>query len=119
PSPSPRATPSPSPSPKPTPTARRVYRSFREWLAAFDQAVREQERRGGIDRKLAREAHDAIRKTVRDMSRGRRVRMDKAVRRIRDLVFKLRDAHRSGKLADGPLTDFVNASGLSARRAGG
>lgn len=113
-SPSPRLsrTPSPRPSPKPSPrpTARRVYRSFHEWLAAFDHAVREQERRGGIDRKLAREAHDAIRKTARDLSRGRRGRADKAMRRVGELIVKVRRAHRTGRLADGPLIDFVNAA---------
>ncbi|MEU6428783.1 protein kinase [Microbispora sp. NPDC046973] len=118
PSPAPRLsrTPSPRPSPKPSPTPSggRVYRSYQEWLAAFDRAVQEQERRGGIEPRLAREAHEAISKTARDMSRGRG-RGDKAVRRVRDLLVKLRQAHESGKLADGPLVDFLNATALSAR----
>ncbi|MEU6408815.1 protein kinase [Microbispora sp. NPDC046933] len=105
---------SPSPKPSPTPSTRRVYRSYQEWLAAFDHAVQEQESRGGIEPKLARDAHEAIRKTARDMSRGRD-RGDKAARRVRDLLIKLRKAYQSGRLADGPLVDFLNATGLSAR----
>ncbi|MEU7911418.1 serine/threonine-protein kinase [Microbispora bryophytorum] len=125
--PSPRPSPKPSPKPSPTPSARRVYRSYQEWLAAFDQAVREQERRGGIEPKLARDAHETIRRTARDMSgghgggRGRDRggdRGDKAARRVGDLLGKLQQAHRDGRLADGPLVDFLNAAGLSARRGG-
>ncbi|MEU7879158.1 serine/threonine-protein kinase [Microbispora bryophytorum] len=131
PSPAPRVTrtpsPRPSPKPSPTPSARRVYRSYQEWLAAFDQAVREQERRGGIEPKLARDAHETIRRTARDMSgghgggRGRDRggdRGDKAARRVGDLLVKLRQAQQDGRLADGPLVDFLNAAGLSARRGG-
>ncbi|WP_185949561.1 serine/threonine-protein kinase [Microbispora sp. KK1-11] len=123
-SPTPRptrtASPRPSPRPSPTPSARRVYRSYQEWLAAFDHAVQEQESRGGIEPKLARDAHEAIRKTARDMSGGRgrgkdRDRGDKAAGRVRDLLVKLRQAYQAGRLADGPLVDFLNATGLSAR----
>ncbi|WP_182907426.1 serine/threonine-protein kinase [Microbispora sp. H13382] len=120
-SPSPRVsrTPSfrPSPEPSPTPTAtRRVYRSYMEWLAAFDHAVQAQESRGGIDPKLAREAHEEIRKTARDLARGRGGdKGDKAARRVRDLLIKLQRAHRTGRLADGPLIDFVNSAGISSR----
>ncbi|MEU8060665.1 protein kinase domain-containing protein [Microbispora bryophytorum] len=129
PAPRPSRTPSlrPSPKPSPTPSARRVYRSYQEWLAAFDHAVQEQERRGGIEPKLARDAHETIRRTARDMSgghgggrgRGRGGdRGDKAAERVRDLLGKLQQAHRDGRLADGPLVDFLNAAGLSARRGG-
>ncbi|MEV7808513.1 serine/threonine-protein kinase [Microbispora sp. NPDC088329] len=127
--PSPKASPTPSlrpsprssPKPSPTPSARRVYRSYQEWLAAFDHAVQEQETRGGIEPKLAREAHEAIRKTARDMSRGPgrgrgRGKGDKAARHVGELLVKLRRAHQTGALADGPLVDFLNATGLSARR---
>ena len=87
-----------------------------EWLAAFDQAVQAQESRGGIEPKLAREAHDAIRKTARDLAEGRgRGRGDKAARRVRDLLIKLQRSHRTGRLADGPLIDFVNSAGFSSR----
>ncbi|GAB3896839.1 hypothetical protein GCM10027612_52030 [Microbispora bryophytorum subsp. camponoti] len=127
--PSLRPSPKPSPKPSPTPTARRVYRSYQEWLAAFNHAVQEQERRGGIEPKLARDAHEEIRRTARDMSgdmprgRGRgRGRGgdggDKAAERVRDLLGKLQQAHQDGRLADGPLVDFLNAAGLSARRGG-
>ncbi|MEU7886545.1 protein kinase [Microbispora bryophytorum] len=129
--PSPKPSPTPSPKPSPTPSARRVYRSYQEWLAAFDHAVQEQERRGGIEPKLARDAHEEIRRTARDMSRdmprgrdrGRgRGRGgdggDKAAERVRDLLGKLQQAHQDGRLADGPLVDFLNAAGLSARRGG-
>ncbi|MEN3540100.1 protein kinase [Microbispora sp. ZYX-F-249] len=117
PSPRPSRTPSfrPSPRPSPTPSAtRRVYRGYMEWLAAFDHAVQAQESRGGIEPKLAREAHDAIRKTARDLAEGRG-RGDKAARRVRDLLIKLQRAHRTGRLADGPLIDFVNSAGFSSR----
>ncbi|MGW5263838.1 serine/threonine-protein kinase [Microbispora sp. NPDC004025] len=120
-SPSPRLsrTPSPRPSPKPSPTpsaTRRVYRGYMEWLAAFDHAVQAQESRGGIEPKLAREAHDAIRKTARDLSRGRGGdKGAKAARRVRDLLIKLQRAHSTGRLADGPLIDFVNSAGFSSR----
>ncbi|WP_204053143.1 serine/threonine-protein kinase [Microbispora siamensis] len=116
PSPSPRLSRTPFPRASPTPSTRRVYRSYQEWLAAFDRAVQEQESRGGIEPKLAREAHEAIRKTARDLYRGRGGdRGDKAARRVGDLLIKLRRAHQTGKLADGPLVDFLNATGLSAR----
>ncbi|MEV1203871.1 serine/threonine-protein kinase [Microbispora rosea] len=120
-----RPSPKPSPRPSPTPSARRVYRSYQEWLAAFDHAVQEQERRGGIEPKLARDAHETIRKTARDMSGGHgrgRDRGgdggDKAARRVGDLLVKLRQEYRAGRLADGPLTDFLNAGGLSVRGNG-
>ncbi|XVQ82071.1 protein kinase domain-containing protein [Microbispora siamensis] len=120
PSPTPRLSRTPFPRaslrPSPTPSTRRVYRSYQEWLAAFDRAVQEQESRGGIEPKLAREAHEAIRKTARDMFRGRDGdKGDKAARRVRDLLIKLQRAHQTGRLADGPLVDFLNATGLSAR----
>ncbi|TQS11576.1 protein kinase domain-containing protein [Microbispora hainanensis] len=124
-SPSPtRATPRPSPKPSPTPSpprsGRPVYRNYQEWLAAFDHALQEQERRGGIEPRLARDAHEAIRKTARDMSRGQGRgrggdRSDKAARRIRDILIKLRQAHQAGRIADGPLVDFLNATGISGR----
>ncbi|OPG03562.1 hypothetical protein B1L11_39750, partial [Microbispora sp. GKU 823] len=116
PSPSPRLSRTPFPRASPTPSTRRVYRSYQEWLAAFDRAVQEQESRGGIEPKLASEAHEAIRKTARDLYRGRGGdRGDKAARRVGDLLIKLRRAHQTGRLADGPLVDFLNATGLSAR----
>ena len=61
----------------------------------------------------------------RDMPRGRgrgRGRGgdggDKAAERVRDLLGKLQQAHQDGRLADGPLVDFLNAAGFSARRGG-
>ncbi|MEU8171877.1 serine/threonine-protein kinase [Microbispora hainanensis] len=118
--PSPRPSPKPSPKPSPTPPARPVYRNYQEWLAAFEHAVREQERRGGIEPRLARDAHEAIRKTARDMSPGRGRgrggdRSDKAARRVRDILIKLRQARQAGRIADGPLVDFLNTTGISGR----
>ncbi|WP_169946555.1 serine/threonine-protein kinase [Microbispora sp. H11081] len=115
-SPRPRLTRAPFPEasrkPSPTPSAtRHVYRDYMEWLAAFDRAVQAQASRGGMDPKLAREAHEEIRKTAREMARGKG-RGDKSGRRVRDLLVKLQRAHQTGRLADGPLMDFVNSSGV-------
>ncbi|MEU7696021.1 serine/threonine-protein kinase [Microbispora hainanensis] len=118
--PSPKPSSIPSPKPSPTPPARPVYRNYQEWLAAFEHALQEQERRGGIEPRLARDAHEAIRKTARDMSRGPGRgrggnRSDKAARRVRDILIKLRQARQAGRIADGPLVDFLNATGISGR----
>ncbi|WP_182887116.1 serine/threonine-protein kinase [Microbispora sp. H10885] len=104
----PRASGRPTPAP-PTPV-RRVYGGYQEWLAAFDHAVQEQESRGGIEQGLARRAHDTIRKAARDLLHDRgRGRGDKGARRVYDLVRELQKAHRDGRLADGPLTSFLDA----------
>ncbi|WP_327045586.1 serine/threonine protein kinase [Microbispora sp. NBC_01189] len=119
---SPRPTPRPatptassSPTAAPTPAVRRVYGGYQEWLAAFDHAVQEQESQGGIEQGLARRAHDTIRKAARDLlhDRGRgRGRGDKGARRVYDLVRELWKAHGDGRLADGPLTSFLNTTGV-------
>lgn len=103
-----------SPTPAATPSRRPVYRSYQEWLAAFDRAVQRQELLGGIDPRLAHRAHDTIRKAARDLVE-RRDRGEKGAKRIRELARDLRKAHREGRLAGGPLVDFLNAAGLSGR----
>ncbi|KAA9378498.1 protein kinase [Microbispora cellulosiformans] len=117
---SPRPTPRPAtprassrPTAAPTPAARRVYGGYQEWLAAFDHAVQEQESQGGIEQGLARRAHDTIRKAARDLLHDRgRGRGDKGARRVYDLVRELQKARRDGRLADGPLTSFLNTTGV-------
>ncbi|GII55459.1 hypothetical protein Pth03_38480 [Planotetraspora thailandica] len=80
------------------------------WLADLDRAVLAQQAQGGIDPDLVHSIREKIQKALsEDKGKGNR-----APKQIRDLRRDLTDAQRKGKIAaGGPLSTFLNASGLS------
>ncbi|RVX38808.1 serine/threonine-protein kinase [Nonomuraea polychroma] len=110
--PQPPATAKPSVRPTPSPTrtsTRPVARDPRTWLVALDQAVSAQQAQGGIDGDVAGKAHEKIREAAKKLVEGK---TREAREKIQELGKDLAEARREGKLADGPLTQFLNRSGL-------
>ncbi|WP_327587550.1 serine/threonine protein kinase [Nonomuraea sp. NBC_00507] len=107
-----RASVRPTPSPKVTPT-RPDARDPRTWLAALDQAVSAQQAQGGIDDDLADKAHEKIREAAKKLVEGK---TQEAREKIQELGKDLAEARSEGKLANGPLTQFLNRFGLGAER---
>ncbi|MGI5282193.1 protein kinase domain-containing protein [Nonomuraea polychroma] len=104
------AKPSVRPTPSPTRTSTRpVARDPRTWLVALDQAVSAQQAQGGIDGDLAGKAHEKIREAAKKLVEGK---TGEAREKIQELGRDLAEARREGKLTDGPLTQFLNRSGL-------
>ncbi|MFD1933222.1 protein kinase [Nonomuraea mangrovi] len=101
--PMPRPTRRPSAAPTPPPQGPRT------WLAAFDRAITAQQANGGIDAKLADKAHRKIRDAARKLAQGK---AGEAREKIQELGRDLAKAQRQGKLTDGPLTGFLDRSGL-------
>ncbi|WP_052423109.1 serine/threonine-protein kinase [Nonomuraea candida] len=112
------ATPSPSPSSSAKPTRRAVTtpsptraarQDSRSWLAALDNAVTAQQRRGGISPDVAAKAHKKIRDAAGKLAEGK---VGEARGKLWELGKDLAKARRKGKLADGPLTAFLAGAGF-------
>ncbi|WP_188189748.1 serine/threonine-protein kinase [Nonomuraea sp. SYSU D8015] len=103
-----RSTARPTPSPTATRT-RPAAQDPRAWLVALDQAVSDQQARGGIDDDLADKAHEKIREAAEKLVEGK---PGEAREKIRELGEDLAEARREGELADGPLTRFLTRHGL-------
>jgi serine/threonine protein kinase len=101
------ATPDPLPTPAP---GRTVNRDPLTWLGALQRAVNVQYSSGGIDRRVARKAHRKIRDAARKLHEGK---PHEARKKIEDLARDLMEARREGRLAEGPLTSFLDRSGLT------
>ncbi len=115
PTPSVTATETTKPTAQPTPTpastpSRPAARDPRTWLSALDRAVSAQQGSGGIDPKLADKAHQKIREAAEKLAEGN---TREAQKKIQELARDLSKARRKGKLAEGPLTVFLNRFGLS------
>ncbi|GAA4585450.1 hypothetical protein GCM10023194_28180 [Planotetraspora phitsanulokensis] len=87
------------------------------WLADFDHALLAQQAQGGIDPGLARKVHEQITEMAGNLSEneGRgKGKGNQAQKQMRGLIRDLSEAQRQGKLAaDGPLSAFLDRSGLS------
>ncbi|MDP9861498.1 MULTISPECIES: serine/threonine-protein kinase [Streptosporangium] len=118
-SPSPTASRSAAPSPAPSrtrPSPRSAAEEWRARLLAFGRAVTDQERRGGIDPKLARKVREKIAKIARKIQEGKNGDVRDELRELgRDLV----KARREGRLAsEGPLIAFLRESGVDLTSRG-
>ncbi|MEV4186181.1 hypothetical protein AB0J28_32615, partial [Streptosporangium canum] len=121
PSPSPSPSPPPSPSrtasqrvsaaPSPAPSRTTASQGWRARLLAFSRAVTEQERQGGIDRKLARKLRGKIAKIAGKIQEGKG---GDARDELRKIGRELAEARRKGRLApEGPLLVFLRDSGFT------
>ncbi|MFI7058720.1 serine/threonine-protein kinase [Streptosporangium canum] len=113
--------PSPSPSrtasqrvsaaPSPAPSRTTASQGWRARLLAFSRAVTEQERQGGIDRKLARKLRGKIAKIAGKIQEGKG---GDARDELREIGRDLAEARRKGRLApEGPLLVFLRDSGFT------
>ncbi|MFD8528692.1 serine/threonine-protein kinase [Streptosporangium canum] len=110
PSPSRTASQRVSAAPSPTPSRTAASQGWRARLLAFSRAVTEQERQGGIDRKLARKLRGKIAKIAGKIQEGK---SEDARDELREIGRDLAEARRKGRLAsEGPLLDFLRDSGL-------
>ncbi|MEV4245078.1 serine/threonine-protein kinase [Streptosporangium canum] len=109
PSPSRTASQRVSAAPSPAPSRTTASQGWRARLLAFSRAVTEQERQGGIDRKLARKLRGKIAKIAGKIQEGKGGGARDELRKIgRDLA----EARRKGRLAsEGPLLVFLRDSG--------
>ncbi|SFL03419.1 serine/threonine protein kinase [Streptosporangium canum] len=109
PSPSRTASQRVSAAPSPTPSRTAASQGWRARLLAFSRAVTEQERQGGIDRKLARKLRGKIAKIAGKIQKGK---SEDARDELREIGRDLAEARRKGRLAsEGPLLDFLRGSG--------
>lgn len=109
PSPSRTASQRVSAAPSPTPSRTAASQGWRARLLAFSRAVTEQERQGGIDRKLARKLRGKIAKIAGKIQEGK---SEDARDELREIGRDLAEARRKGRLAsEGPLLDFLRDSG--------
>ncbi|MGI5286517.1 protein kinase domain-containing protein [Nonomuraea polychroma] len=104
-----RPTPRTSATASPSRPASQDRQDPRAWLAALNQAVTAQQRRGGISDDLAAKAHEKIRDAAAKLADGK---TQEAREKIQELGRDLSQARREGKLADGPLTAFLARAGL-------
>ncbi|MER5322744.1 serine/threonine-protein kinase [Streptosporangium roseum] len=111
PSPSRTASQSVSAAPSPAPSRTAAAQGWRARLLALSRAVTEQERRGGIDRKLARKIRGKIAKIAGKLQEGKG---GDARDELRELGRDLAEARRKGRLAsEGPLLTFLRDSGFT------
>ncbi|ACZ85416.1 serine/threonine-protein kinase PknD [Streptosporangium roseum] len=111
PSPSRTASQSVSAAPSPAPSRTAAAQGWRARLLALSRAVTEQERRGGIDRKLARKIRGKIAKIAGKLQEGKG---GDARDELRELGRDLAEARRKGRLAsEGPLLTFLRDSGFA------
>ncbi|MER5425543.1 serine/threonine-protein kinase [Streptosporangium roseum] len=111
PSPSRTASQNVSAAPSPAPSRTTAAQGWRARLLAFSRAVTEQERRGGIDRKLARKIRGKIAKIAGKIQEGKG---GDARGELRELGRDLAEARRKGRLAsEGPLLTFLRDSGFT------
>ncbi|OUC93400.1 hypothetical protein CA984_26525 [Streptosporangium minutum] len=110
PSPSRTASQRVSAAPSPAPSRTAASQGWRARLSAFSRAVTEQERQGGIDRKLARKLRGKIAKIAGKIQEGEG---GDARDELRELGRDLAEARRKGRLAsEGPLLVFLRDSGF-------
>ncbi|GIH79254.1 hypothetical protein [Planobispora longispora] len=80
----------------------------RTWLTGLEQALNAQLESGGIEADLAGKIRDKAAQAVEKLAEGK---AGEARDKLRELTRDLAEARREGKLADGPLSDFLARSG--------